>query len=253
MFKRIANFFRGMLGLAINDLEMSKPEALLEVEKENLRKQIGRYNQGLAAHAALVEKLMGQIKRQEKEEKELLTKAAAHLKAGNQDVAGQYAIKLKNLREELGENRSQLEASEGTYKELTRARDVSIAEARKKIEELKLGIKDMEIQKATAELNEMASGLVTELGGAGETLSRLEEMVNEEREKAAGRSRVARDSMNMDDIKIKETEQKAMQDMALADLAAELGESVSSSNASSGDGGAAETQSENNPTEKEGM
>ena len=33
------------------------------------------------------------------------------------------------------------------------------------------------IAKATAELNEMAAGMINEIGGAGDTLNRLEEMV----------------------------------------------------------------------------
>jgi hypothetical protein len=51
MFKRIANLFKGFLGLFVSGLEKANPEALLEVEKENLRKQIANYNQGLASHA----------------------------------------------------------------------------------------------------------------------------------------------------------------------------------------------------------
>ena len=38
MFHRIANLFKGFLGLFISGLEKRNPEALLEVEKENLRK-----------------------------------------------------------------------------------------------------------------------------------------------------------------------------------------------------------------------
>ena len=40
MFKRIGNLIRGFFGLFVSGLEMQNPEALLEVEKENLRKQI---------------------------------------------------------------------------------------------------------------------------------------------------------------------------------------------------------------------
>ena len=61
MFKRIANLFRGFIGLFVSGMEKRAPEALLEVEKENLRKQIAKYNQGLAAHAGLCENLMSQI------------------------------------------------------------------------------------------------------------------------------------------------------------------------------------------------
>jgi len=79
----------------------------------------------------------------------------------------------------------------------------------------------------------MASGMVTNLGGAGDTLNRLEEIVDEERTKAAGRSRVARDSMDLSEINMKENEQEALQDMALAEFAAEQGIALDSSDATS--------------------
>ena len=56
MFRRLWNLIKGMLGMAVSAAEASNPEALLELEKENLRKQIAQYNQGLASHAALVER-----------------------------------------------------------------------------------------------------------------------------------------------------------------------------------------------------
>ena len=57
MFTRLLNVIRGWFGLAVSDLEKRNPEALLELEAENLRKQVGSYNQGLAAHAGLAERL----------------------------------------------------------------------------------------------------------------------------------------------------------------------------------------------------
>jgi hypothetical protein len=67
------------------------------------------------------------------------------------------------------------------------------------------------VAKATAELNQMAAGMVTEIGAAGETLGRLEEIVREEKEKAAGVARVARDSIDMTGIAMKAGEQKALE------------------------------------------
>src|SRR6185369_14992729 len=63
MFRRIANLIRGFFSLFIGGIERQNPEALLEVEKENLRKQIANYNQGLAAHAGLCERLMTQVRK----------------------------------------------------------------------------------------------------------------------------------------------------------------------------------------------
>ena len=223
MFRRLANVFRGFFGLFISGMERRNPEALLEVEKENLRKQIANYNEGLAAHAGLCERLMTQIRKLEQEERELRAKAGANLRAGNHEAAGNYALRLQTVQRELAENRKQLEQAETTYKELIKARDVSVKAAQAKLEQLKSSLDDLKIKKATAELTEMASGMITSIGGSGDTLDRLHKMVEEEREQAAGRARIARDSLNTSDFSIKEDEQRALADQALADFAAKEG------------------------------
>lgn len=228
MFRRVANLFRGFLGLFVSGLEKANPEALLEVEKENLRKQIANYNQGLASHAGLCERLMSQVKSLETEERELRAKAAANLKAGNRDAAGQYALRLQTITAQLLENRQQLEAAEATYKDLIKSRDVAVKAAKDKIEALKYSLTDLKIKKATAEMNEMAAGMIGIIGGSGDTLNRLHDMVEEERQKASGRARVARDSIDMTDVNLKESEQKALADQALADFAAKEGISLDS-------------------------
>jgi len=223
MFRRIANLFKGFMSLFISGIERQNPEALLEVEKENLRKNIAQYNQGLASHAGMCERLMAQVRKLESEQRDLTAKTTAHLKAGNRSAAGQYALRLQTVERELAENRSQLEGAEKTYKDLTKARDVAISTAKAKIEALKGAIQDMRMKSAMAEMNEMAAGMIAEVGGAGDTLNRLEEMVEEERTKAAGRARVAKDSINMAEVDLKEAEQTALADQALADFAAKAG------------------------------
>lgn len=223
MLGRIANLFRGFLSLFISGLERANPEALLEVEKENLRKQIGRYNQGLASHAALCERLISQVKKLETDEQDLRAKTSANLKVGNQEAAGQLALRLQTVRRELLENRGQAEQAEKTYKDLLSARDVAISAAQAKIQSLERDIGDVKVKRAMAELTEMASGMVSQIGGSGDTLDRLHKMVTDEKEKASGRVRVARDSMNMQDVQLKEAETRALADQALADFAASEG------------------------------
>lgn len=226
MFRRIANIFRGFLGLFVSGLEKRNPEALLEVEKENLRKQIAQFNQGLAAHAGLCEKLIAQVKRQEKVEADLKAKAAANIRAGNQRLAGEIALELQRIRQDLADNRAQLIDAEATYKELTMSRDTAIKAAREKIESLRKDLDDLKMKKALAEMNEMASGMLTQIGGSGDTLDRLHQMVEEEHTKAAGRARVAKDSIDTTRFKEQKAEREALEDIALADLAAELGMAV---------------------------
>ncbi|MEO6487709.1 MAG: PspA/IM30 family protein [Thermoanaerobaculia bacterium] len=223
MFRRLSNIIRGFFGLFVSGMERKNPEALLEAEKENLRKQISNYNDGLAAHAGLCERLMTQVRRLENEERDLRAKTTANLRAGNRDSAGQFALRLQTVTREVTENRVQLEQAEKTYKELIKARDVSVKAAQAKIESLRTGLDDLKIKRATAELTEMASGMITQIGGSGDTLDRLHSMVEEEREKASGRARIARDTLNTTDFAVKEEEQRALADQALADFAAKEG------------------------------
>jgi phage shock protein A len=223
MFRRLANLIRGFIGLFVSGVERRNPEALLELEKENLRTQIAQFNQGLTAHAGLCEKLIAQVKRQEREETDLKAKAAANLRAGNQRLAGEMALELQRVRKDLAENRSQLTDAEKTYKELVMSRDTAIKTARDKIEALRKDLDSMKMNKALAEMNEMASGMLTQIGGSGDTLNRLHQMVEEENTKAAGRARVARDSLDTTRFKEQASEREALEDIALADLAAELG------------------------------
>jgi phage shock protein A len=182
MIKRLFNVFRGIAGLFIGGIERRNPEALLEIEKENLRKQIAQYNQGLAEHAGLCERLMSQVKQLEKDENELRAKTTANLRVGNKEAAGQMALRLQTVTAQLKENRAQLESAEKTYQELVRAREVSVRAAQDKVEE--------------------------------------------DRQRAAGRARVARDSLDTGGFAVKEAEQKALADQALADFAAKEGLSL---------------------------
>jgi phage shock protein A len=98
MFQRIVNIFKGMLSLFVKGIEKRNPEALLELEQENLRKQIASFNQSLAAHAGLAERLIGQVRKLEAEEKELRARTTAHLRAGNKAAAAQNALRLQTGR-----------------------------------------------------------------------------------------------------------------------------------------------------------
>ncbi len=223
MFKRLLNLARGFFGLFVTGVERKHPAALLELEKEHLRRQIVQYNEGLSSHAGLCERLISQVKRLQAEEKDLRTKAAVNLQAGNRDAAGQYALRLQTVAGQLQENQQQAVQAEATYQELVRARDTAVREAQDKLERLKYDLNDLKVKRATAELHEMASSMVGNLGGAGDNLSRLQAVIDEEREKAAGRARVARDTLGTSGVRVQEAEQRASAEQALAEFAASEG------------------------------
>jgi len=224
MFNRVMTLVRGFLSLFISGIEREHPRALIEAEKENLRKQIARFNENLAGHAGFCERLLRQVKSLEIQERELAAKTAANLKVGNTQVAGQLALQLRTVKEQLEENRGQLVDAEKTYQELVRARDVSVKEAQGKIEKLKRMISETEMLEAQAELQVMAKGMISSIGGTGDTLNRVEEYLTERRDKAAGRARVAKsEGLDTGGVELKEAEQQALADEALREFAAAYG------------------------------
>lgn len=223
MFQRLKTLFRGFLSLFVTGLEKANPKALIEAEKENLRAQIARFNTNLAQHAGFCERLLRQIKTLEAQEKDLAAKAAAHLRAGNREAAGQYALQLQGVKAQLEENRGQLQDAEKTYQNLIQARDVTVREAKAKIQKLERMLSETEMLEAQAELQEMATGMISTIGGAGDTLDRVEGYLNERRDQAAGRARVAKGTLDMTDVQLKEGEQKALADQALAEFASAYG------------------------------
>jgi phage shock protein A len=229
MISRLMNLIRGFFSLFIKGLEAQNPQALIEVEKENLRAQIARFNEHLANHAAFTEKLMRQVKTLRAKEKELIAKITANAKAGNRAAAGQLALQLQTVKTQLGENEEQLTMADKTFKDLERSRDVSVREAQAKIEKLQNLISETEMLEAQADLQEMAKGMVTTIGGTGDTISRVSELVEERRNKAAGKARVASHSVDMSGVELKEGEQAALGDQALAEFASAYGLDVGQS------------------------
>ncbi len=223
MFSRLMNLIRGFFSLFIRGLEAQNPHALIEAEKENLRSQIARFNEALANHAAFVERLIRQVKNLSAKEKELAAKIAANIKAGNRQVAGQLALQLQTVKAQLEENKQQLEMSEKTFKDLEKSRDVSVREAQAKIEKLQAMVSEAEMMEAQADLQEMAKGMVGGISAAGDTIARAQEVIQERRDKAAGRARVAGNSIDMSGIKMKEAEEQALGEQALAEFSAMYG------------------------------
>lgn len=223
MFKRIYNLFKGFLGLFVKGIESKNPEALLEVEKENLRRQISQFNTSLANHAGLMESLISRHKKLQTEETDLKNKIKALIQAGKREMAAELAARFQAVDRQEDEVRAQMEDAKKTYAELTKARDVAVKAARDKIESLSRGLDEMKVNKAMAEMNEMATGMISSIGGSGDTLNRLETLIEEEKNKAAGRARVAKDSVDLSGIQAMEEAQKLDGMAALAAFEAEMG------------------------------
>ena len=220
MFKRLMNWIRGFFGLFIKGLEQDKPEYLIEAQKENLRNQVQKYNENLANAAAFVERLKRITKADQLKEQELSTKIKANLSVGNNQVAGQLALQYKELKARMTENAQQLEMAENNYTKLERTRDTAIREAENKLMKLQNKLSEAQMYEAQASLQEMAKGMTTSIGN-DMNFDHVTEAIEERRDKALGRARVAGGGMLEDNSGlVKQAEMDALGNAALAEFMA---------------------------------
>jgi phage shock protein A len=213
--KRMWNVWRAVVGSGLTEVEASHAEAMLDLERSELHAKVHEYNRGLAGYAGLCEKLKSEIARLQAEQARLEPKLRARLDAGDRAGAGRHALRLEAIASELAQHRAQLDESEATYKELVRAREVALVAARDRIENLKRSIGEMKVQEALADLTELAAGLHGSIGMDDGTLERIKDRVDDKRNFAKGRVRVARDAFDTEEVRQREAEQTASAEAAL--------------------------------------
>jgi phage shock protein A len=214
--KRMTRVWRAMVGARITELEACNAESMLDLEKDRLRRQVAKYNRGLAGHAAVCERLKSRIAQLEQQRDELRTKIESRLALDDRDGAGRCALRLEAAEGELEALAQQLAQGDATYTELEVSRESAVAAARRRIEALKRSIGDMKVQQALAELTEMAVAMDGQIGMDDGTLDRVRERVDEKRDYAAGRVRVARGALHDEDATARRAEYAVSARAALA-------------------------------------
>jgi phage shock protein A len=225
MFRRIMNLFKGFLGLFVSGIEREHPEALLEAAQQEFKAQMAAARDALANSAGLCSRLQQQIKDNESQIAQLTARITANVKAGNTAVAGELALRLQTVKSELTRNKDQFTIAEKTYQ--TSVKQVSLAQAEfnRKMETLKTKLNQAKINEALASATAASANMSFKVGDIGDSLGRVDEIVTERAAKAEGKIRATSDLVNAQgaEVQIKEEEQKALADQALAEFMAAQG------------------------------
>jgi len=214
--RRLGRLWQAMVGAQLTELEACNAEAMLDHEKERLRRQVAKYNRGLAGHAAVCERLKKRIAQLRREEEELRPRIETRLAADDRIRAGRDALRLEAIEREVAELDQQLTQGDATFRDLERSRDAAVDTARKRIETLKRSIGEYKVQQALADLTEMAVTMEGQIGLDDGTLDRIRERVDEKRDFAAGRVRVARGALHEEDAAARRAEYEANAQAALS-------------------------------------
>lgn len=220
LFIRTWNVVHGLLSRLVSVFERRNPEALLEREQEKFRGLVSQFNSGLVTHATLAERLKSMVSGNEQKLAQISTRMQALIRAGDRKAAGRLALELQQIEAALASDRTKLEEAEAKYRYLVQARDTAAAETRAKLEQLRFQIGDLKVNRAMADLENMAAAMVGGIADPGDGINRLQDMVGEENDKARARARVANANFTATDFAAREAELDALAEQALEDVQA---------------------------------
>lgn len=223
IFSRIGRLFRGFLGLFIRGLEEDNPEALMESARMEFREKMAQYNSALARMAGIAERLKGQVKMKSQRAQELERRILANHQAGNVELAGTLARELQELKSDLQTDMTELTDSEEAYQANLRQAKVTQKEFEDKVRRLEKQLDQVKIKEAQAEAAGALSNATFKVGDLGDTMKTVEEVLQKRYEMSAGKARVAKDIVDMDKLREKESESKALEQAALAEFLASQG------------------------------
>lgn len=223
MFGRIGRLFRGFLGLFISGIEEANPEALMESARQEFRGRMAQYNLALAKMAGVAERLKSQVNAKASRALELERRILANHRAGNMDLAGTLARELQELKGDLQTDSTELKETEEAYDANLRQAKVAQREFEDKVRRLEKQLSQVKIKEAQAEAASALSSVAFRVGDLGDTMKRVDEVLQKRYEVSAGKARLAKDMVDMETVQEKEDERKALEQVALAEFLASQG------------------------------
>lgn len=216
LFARMGRLVKGFFSMFVSSTEDANPKALLALEIDKYNKTIADYNTNLGKSRGLAYRLEMQVKSDQAKLNQVKASMIAANSAGLADRAGQYALQVKELTASVAENTAQFAHSEEQHALQTRQRDAFVKEAKARIERVKGKISKTEMLESQAELAKMVSVQVFDTTGGG--LSSIEESLDARSANAMGTTRVATDAIQQSTWLTTESEQKALEQQALAEM-----------------------------------
>jgi phage shock protein A len=223
IFARMGRLFRGFLGLFISGIEERNPEALMEAARQEFRDKMAQYNLALARMAGVAERLKSQIKSKTGRAQDLERRILANHHAGNMELAGSLARELQELKADLTTDTGELGETEEAYQNNLRQARVVQKEFEDKVRRLEKQLSQVKIKEAQAEAAAALGNAVFKVGDLGDTMKTVEEVLAKRYEVSAGMARVAKDLVDVNQIQEKESERKALEQVALAEFLASQG------------------------------
>jgi hypothetical protein len=139
------------------------------------------------------------------------------------ELAGSLARELQELKADLMTDTKELAETEDAYQGNLRQAKIVQKEFENKLRGLEKQLSQVKIKEAQAEAAAALGSAAFKVGDLGDTMKTVDEILAKRLEFSAGKARVAKDMVDMDMIREKEGESKALEQAALAEFLASQG------------------------------
>lgn len=222
IFAKIGRAIRAQMNKLANYFWSKDPIAQMQYEYDKAVEQLKEGRVGLEQYRGLVERVQRQVQANEKQMTQLTAKIKAYLKAGDRNTAGQLAIDLEKVKQELAENKEQLGLHEKAYTnnvEKIKHASKQLAGVRQKIQKYEA---DLKMSGAEAELAKLSQtfnfDITTDFG-------QLEQVIQDKIDLNRAKVRVAADlsGEGIEKIEAEKAMEKAMAEDVLSQFEVEMG------------------------------
>ncbi|MCA1649001.1 MAG: hypothetical protein LC753_01600 [Acidobacteria bacterium] len=173
--------------------------------------------------AGVAERLKSQVNGKATRAQDLERRILANHRAGNMELAGTLARELQELKADLGVDSQELTETEEAYQANLRQAKLAQREFEDKVRRLDKQLSQVKIKEAQAEAAAALSSVAFKAGDLGDTMKRVDEILQKRYEVSAGKARLAKDLVDIEAVTEKENERKALEQVALAEFLAAQG------------------------------
>lgn len=219
MWRRLRRVFRSVVGFFISVAE--NPEIILEQNIRDMNDQVPRMNESIAMVRANVTLLEKEEAKYKTEIAELTSKVKAAIQASREDLAGNFAVRLEQLRSGLARNQGQVAGARAAYEKALAVKQAFLREKERKTQEALGAIRDYrrsQWQRQVADAMEQF-----EVSGISQTHDEMVRKIEESTAVGEARLEMALGNVDQQQIKIEEEAEKLRASELVKQFKVEMG------------------------------
>lgn len=219
MWERLKRVFRSFIGHFISLAE--DPKLILQQNIRDMQDKVPEMNTGIAKARGGIVRLEEEQRTLQADVARLTSRVKASLLAGDEALAGQFAVQLKQRQDALERTNGQLATARQGYDGLLKLKERYMREMKAKTEAAMAAIKEADAAKWKSELADVFQTF--EVAGVDQTHNEMIEKLKEKSATAEGKIQSAVESMDMKGMAIEEKAQELEGQELLKQFKIELG------------------------------